>query len=130
MDKDKIERRVMENYEGWEPHPTRRNIYEHKDSGQLYRRMKSGWFKKTPLKVTMEFDPKQLDLLAQNVVSTLGDRLDGLSNNQAMILENQLNDSMVAYHGHAEFISSDEIEGAYEIATIYAVLPRQVFIGR
>ena len=40
-----------------------------------------------------------------------------------VILENQLNDSMNYHEGNAESVTPDEIEGAYEIAIVYAVVP-------
>ena len=67
----------------------------------------------------MEYDPEQLDLLIRKVASTLGGRLEGLLRQQQNILDNQLNQIMMHHNGQAESITSDEIEGAYEIATIH-----------
>ena len=67
----------------------------------------------------MEYDPEQLDLLIRKVASTLGNRLEGLLKQQKNILDNQLNQIMIHHDGQAESITSDEIEGAYEIATIH-----------
>ena len=67
----------------------------------------------------MEYDPEQLDLLIRKVASTLGGRLEGLLKQQKNILDNQLNQIMIHHDGQAESITSDEIEGAYEIATIH-----------
>ena len=67
----------------------------------------------------MEYDPEQLELLIEKVASTLGGRLEGLLKQQQNILDNQLNQIMMHHDGKAESITSDEIEGAYEIATIH-----------
>ena len=67
----------------------------------------------------MEYDPEQLDLLIRKVASTLGDRLEGLLRQQQNILDNQLNQIMIHHDGQADSITSDEIIGAYEIATIH-----------
>ncbi len=75
----------------------------------------------------MEYDPKQFEILFKKVASTLGSRLYYMTENQKMILENQLNDRMIYHGGNAESVTPDEIEGAYEIATVYAVVPRQFF---
>ena len=67
----------------------------------------------------MKYEPEQLDLLIRKVASTLGGRLEGLLRQQQNILDNQLNQIMIHHDGQAESITSDEIEGAYEIATIH-----------
>ncbi|SVB79228.1 uncharacterized protein METZ01_LOCUS232082 [marine metagenome] len=41
----------MENYEGWDPHPTRKNIYIDQETGLLYKRMKNS-FERIPQKMT------------------------------------------------------------------------------
>ena len=77
----------------------------------------------------MEYDPKQLDLLIRKVASTLGGRLEGLLRQQQNILDNQLNQIMMHHNGQAESITSDEIEGAYEIATIHNGHPGYFLCG-
>ena len=67
----------------------------------------------------MEYEPEQIELLIHKVASTLGNRLEGLLFQQKNILDNQLNQIMIHHDGQAESITSDEIEGAYEIATIH-----------
>ncbi len=67
----------------------------------------------------MEYDPEQLDLLIRKVASTLGNRLEGLLFQQKNILDNHLNRLMIDHNGQADSITPDEIEGAYEIATIH-----------
>ena len=67
----------------------------------------------------MEYNPEQLDLLIRKVASTLGNRLEGLLRQQGNILDNQLNQLMIHHDGQADSITPDEIEGAYEIATIH-----------
>jgi len=67
----------------------------------------------------MEYDPVQLEILIKKVASTLGNRLEGLLFQQKNILENQLNNLMIHHNGQAESITPDEIEGAFEIATIH-----------
>ena len=67
----------------------------------------------------MEYDPLQLDILIKKVASTLGNRLEGLLFQQKNILENHLNNLMIDHNGQADSITPDEIEGAYEIATIH-----------
>ena len=109
----------MDKIEGWEPHPTRKNIYKHKNSGLLYRRMKSGWFRKLPQKSIKEYDPKQLEILMHMVAFTLGGNLEGLLYQQQNILDNHLNNLMIDHNGQADSITNDEIIGAYEIATIH-----------
>ena len=42
----------MENYEGWDPHPTRKNIYIDQATGLLYERTKVGSFHRIPQKMT------------------------------------------------------------------------------
>ena len=42
----------MAKIEGWEPHPTRKNIYKNLNNGLLYRRRESGSFDMVPLKMT------------------------------------------------------------------------------
>ena len=119
----------MEEIEGWKPHPTKKNIYEHKNSGQLYRRMKSGWFKKIPQKAIKEYDPKQLEILMKKVAFTLGSNLEGLLFQQKNILENHLNNLMIDHNGQADSITPDEIIGAYEIATIHNGHPSYFLCG-
>ena len=119
----------MEEIEGWEPHPTRKNIYKHKNSGLLYRRMKSGWFRKIPQKVIKEYDPEQLEILTKKVASTLGSNLEGLLFQQKNILENHLNNLMIDHNGQADSITPDEIIGAYEIATIHNGHPSYFLCG-
>ncbi len=77
-----------------------------------------------------EYDPKQLELLIKKVASTLGNRLEGLFYQQENILENQLNEIMIHHDGNAESITSDEIEGAYEIAIIHNGHPDYFFWGQ
>ena len=67
----------------------------------------------------MEYDPKQLEILIEKVASTLGSQLEGLLYQQQNILDNQLNNLMIDHNGQADSITPDEIEGAYEIATIH-----------
>ena len=119
----------MDKIEGWEPHPTRKNIYKHKNSGLLYRRMKSGWFRKLPQKPIEEYDPIQLEILIKKVASTIGSNLEGLLFQQKNILDNQLNNLMIDHNGQAESITPDEIIGAYEIATIHNGHPGYFLCG-
>ena len=42
----------MESYEGWDPHPTRKNIFIDQETGLLYRRTKVGSFRRIPQKMT------------------------------------------------------------------------------
>ena len=42
----------MEEIEGWDPHPTRKNIYIDQETGLLYRRTKVGSFRRIPQKMT------------------------------------------------------------------------------
>ena len=67
----------------------------------------------------MEYDPIQLEILIKKVASTLGSKLEGLLFQQKNILENHLNNLMIHHNGQAESITPDEIEGAFEIATIH-----------
>ena len=71
----------------------------------------------------MEYKPEQIELLIHKVATTLGKRLEGLLFQQKNILDNQLNQIMIHHDGQAESITSDEIEGAYEIATIHNGYP-------
>ena len=43
----------MEKIEGWDPHPTRKNIYISQKDGLLYKRLEGGWFDMIPQKVTL-----------------------------------------------------------------------------
>ncbi len=52
MANEKNESREMEKIEGWEPHPTRKNIYKDLKTGLLYRRTKVGSFRRIPQKMT------------------------------------------------------------------------------
>ena len=67
----------------------------------------------------MKYEREQLDLLIRKVASTLGNRLEGLLFQQKNILDNHLNRLMIDHNGQADSITPDEIEGAYEIATIH-----------
>ena len=67
----------------------------------------------------MEYEPEQLDLLVRKVGNTLGNRLEGLLKQQQNILDNQLDSILARHHGQADSITPDEIEGAYEIATLH-----------
>ncbi len=75
----------------------------------------------------MEYEPEQLDLLIRKVSSTLGNRLEGLLKQQKNILDNHLNRLMIDHNGEADSITPDEIEGAYEIATIHNGHPGYFF---
>ena len=77
----------------------------------------------------MEYDPEQLDLLIRKVASTLGNRLEGLLFQQKNILDNHLNRLMIDHNGQADSITPDEIEGAYEIATIHNGHPSNFLWG-
>ena len=46
-----IERRDMEKFEGWDPHPTRKNIYIDQKTGLLYKRV-GKHFEMIPQKMT------------------------------------------------------------------------------
>ncbi len=67
----------------------------------------------------MEYEPEQLDLLVRKVGNALGNRLEGLLKQQQNILDNQLDSILARHHGQADSITPDEIEGAYEIATLH-----------
>jgi hypothetical protein len=43
----------MEKIEGWDPHPTRKNIYFSQKDGLLYKRLEGGWFDMIPQKMTL-----------------------------------------------------------------------------
>ena len=43
----------MSKIEGWEPHPTRKNIYINQKTGLLYERTKVGSFHRIPQKMTV-----------------------------------------------------------------------------
>jgi len=77
----------------------------------------------------MEYEQEQIELLIHKVASTLGNRLEGLLFQQKNILDNQLNQIMMHHNGQAESITSDEIEGAYEIATIHNGHPGYFLCG-
>ena len=77
----------------------------------------------------MEYKPEQIELLIHKVATTLGNRLEGLLFQQKNILDNQLNQIMIHHDGQAESITSDEIEGAYEIATIHNGHPGYFLCG-
>ena len=77
----------------------------------------------------MEYDPEQLDLLMKKVASTLGGRLEGLFKQQQNILDNHLNRLMIDHNGQADSITPDEIEGAYDIATIHNGHPTYFLCG-
>ena len=77
----------------------------------------------------MEYDPLQLDILIKKVSSTLGNRLEGLLFQQKNILDNHFNRLMIDHNGLAESITPDEIEGAYEIATIHNGHPGYFLCG-
>ncbi len=76
----------------------------------------------------MEYDPMQLDLLMKMVASTLGPRLEGLTKQQDNIMENRLDSILARHHGQAQSITSDEIEGAYEIAMLHIYIPPLDFV--
>ena len=67
----------------------------------------------------MEYDPIQLEILMKKLAFTLGNRLQGLTKQQDNIMENRLDSILARHHGQAQSITSDEIEGAYEIATLH-----------
>ena len=77
----------------------------------------------------MEYEPEQIELLIHKVASTLGNRLEGLLFQLKNILDNHLNRLMIDHNGQADSISPDEIEGAYEIATIHNGHPSNFFWG-
>ena len=67
----------------------------------------------------MQYEPMQLDLLMKMVASNLGPKLKGLLKQQKNILENQLDLLMEDHQGQAQSITPEELEGAYEIATLH-----------
>jgi len=71
----------------------------------------------------MEYDPKQIELLTHKVAFTLGNRLQDLTKQQANIMENRLDSILLDHQGQAQSITSDEIEGAYEIAMLHIYIP-------
>ena len=77
----------------------------------------------------MEYEPDQLDLLIRKVGNTLGNRLEGLLKQQQNILDNHLNRLMIDHNGKADTITTDEIIGAYEIATIHNRHPSYFLCG-
>jgi len=77
----------------------------------------------------MKYEREQLDLLIRKVASTLGNRLEGLLFQQKNILDNHLNRLMIDHNGQADSITPDEIEGAYEIATIHNGHPSYFLSG-
>ena len=77
----------------------------------------------------MEYDPKQLEILMEKLVSTLGSNLKGLLFQQKNILDNHLNNLMIDHNGQAESITADEIIGAFEIATIHNGHPSYFLCG-
>ena len=77
----------------------------------------------------MEYEPEQIELLIHKVASTLGNRLEGLLFQQKNILDNHLNRLMIDHNGQADSITSDEIEGAYDIATIHNGHPPYFLCG-
>ena len=77
----------------------------------------------------MEYETEQLDLLIKKVASTLGSRLEGLLKQQQNILDNHLNRLMIDHNGQADSITPNEIEGAYEIATIHNGHPGYFLCG-
>ena len=77
----------------------------------------------------MEYESEQLDILMKKVASTLGSRLEGLLKQQQNILDNHLNRLMIDHNGQADSITPDEIEGAYEIATIHNGHPSYFLCG-
>jgi len=64
------------------------------------------------------------------VESNLGDRLPGLVKQQKNILDNQMDLLMQDHKGQAQSISPEELEGAYEIATIHNGHPSYFLSGR
>ena len=77
----------------------------------------------------MEYEPEQIELLIHKVASTLGGRLEGLFKQQQNILDNHLNNLMIDHNGQADSITPNEIEGAYEIATIHNGHPGYFLCG-
>ncbi len=78
----------------------------------------------------MVYEPKQLEILMHKVANTLGSNLEGLLFQQQNILDNHLNNLMIDHNGQAESITSDEIVGAFEIATIHNGHPSYFLSGR
>jgi len=77
----------------------------------------------------MEYDPKQIELLTHKGSFTLGSRLSDLFYQQINILENHLNRLMIDHQRQPESITQEEIEGAYEIATIHVGHPSNFLLG-
>ena len=77
----------------------------------------------------MEYDTKQLEILMHKVAFTLGNKLEGLLYQQKNILDNHLNNLMIDHNGQAESITSDEIVGSFEIATIHNGHPDYFLCG-
>ena len=77
----------------------------------------------------MEYDPIQLEILMKKLAFTLGNRLQGLTKQQDNIMENRLDSILNRHQGQAQSITSDEIEGAYEIATIHNGHPSYFLSG-
>ncbi len=77
----------------------------------------------------MEYDPEQLDLFIKKVAKTLGNRLEGLLKQQQNILDKQLDSILARHQWQADSITPDEIEGAYEIATIHNGHPGYFLCG-
>ena len=77
----------------------------------------------------MEYDPKQLEILMEKVVYTLGSNLEGILYQQQNILDNHLNNLMIDHNGQADSITPDEIIGAFEIATIHNGHPSYFLSG-
>ena len=71
----------------------------------------------------MEYDPKQIELLTHKVAFTLGNRLQGLTQQQDNIMENRLDSILLDHQGQAQSITSEEIEGAYEISMLHIYIP-------
>ena len=71
----------------------------------------------------MEYDPIQLEILMKKLAFTLGNRLQGLTKQQANILDNQLDSILNRHQGQVQSITSEEIEGAYEIAMLHIYIP-------
>jgi|TARA_B110000967_G_scaffold145761_1_gene149182 hypothetical protein len=55
----------------------------------------------------------------KKVAFTLGSNLEGLLFQQKNILDNHLNNLMIDHNGQADSITSAEIVGVFEIATIH-----------
>ena len=71
----------------------------------------------------MEYSPKQLEIFMHKVSFTLENRLQDLTKQQDGIMENRLDPILARHHGQAESITSNEIEGAYEIAMLHIYIP-------